>query len=76
MQLSDGDEFLNTFFREGDEIVGYSNADDLISKIRRYLANDDERFRIIRNAHERVMREYRIRPLLHSAAKMIREAIG
>jgi spore maturation protein CgeB len=76
MQLSDGDEFLNTFFREGDEIVGYSNADDLISKIRHYLANDEERFRIIRNAHERVMREYRIRPLLHSAAKMIREAIG
>ena len=74
MQLSDGDEYLGTFFDEGNEIVGYVNADDLIDKIRFYLNNDDERKRIAANAHRRVMRDYRIEHLLHRAADIIREA--
>lgn len=77
MQISDGDEYLSTFYQEGDEIIGYndSDADDLIDKIRFYLANDAERERIARNAYRRVMRDYRIRSLLHRAGAIIREAM-
>lgn len=74
MQLSDGDEYLRSFFDEGNEIVGYATADDLIDKIRFYLDHDDERKRIAANAHRRVMRDYRIEHLLHRAADIIREA--
>ena len=74
MQLSDGDEYLGSFFAEGEEVVGYSSADDLIDKIRYYLDHDEERRRIAINAHRRVMRDYRIEHLLHRAADLIREA--
>ena len=74
MQLSDGDEYLGRFFDEGNEIVGYRSADDLIDKIRFYLGNDTERTRIAGNAYRRVMHDYRIEHLLHRAAEIIREA--
>lgn len=74
MQLSDGDEYLGAFFDEGNEIVGYSNADDLIDKIRFYLKNDEERTRIARNAYQHVMRDYQIKTLLHRAGEIIKEA--
>jgi len=73
MQISDGDEYLEAFFDEGDEIVGYSNADDLVDKIRFYLSNEAERVRIARNAYRRVMKDYRIADLLHRAGVIIRE---
>lgn len=77
MQISDGDEYLSTFYQEGDEIIGYndSDADDLIDKIRFYLANDAERERIARNAYRRVMRDYRIRSLLQRAGAIVKEAM-
>lgn len=75
MQISDGDEYLDTFFKEGDEIVGYadSDADELIDKIRFYLTNDAERTRIARNGYRRVMRDYRIGNLLRRAGVIIRD---
>lgn len=77
MQISDGEEFLKTFYQEGDEIVGYkdSDADDLIDKIRFYLAHDTERERIARNAYRRVIRDYRIGNLLNQAGAIIQEAM-
>lgn len=77
MQISDGDEYLNAFYREGEEIVGYKdwNANDLIEKIRFYLAHDAERERIARNAYRRVTRDYRIGNLLRRAGKIIQEAM-
>jgi spore maturation protein CgeB len=77
MQISDGDEYLNAFYQEGDEIVGYkdSDADDLIDKIHFYLAHDAERDRIARNAYRRVMRDYRIGNLLQRAGKIVQEAM-
>ncbi len=73
MQISDGNEYLNTFFEEGNEIIGYANVDELIDKIRYYLSNDTERIRIARNAYRRVMRDYRVGELLHRAGTIIRE---
>jgi len=77
MQISDGDEYLDAFYQEGEEIVGYkdSDADDLIDKIHFYLAHDAERERIARNAYLRVKREYRIENLLQKAGAAIQKAI-
>lgn len=77
MQISDGGEYLNAFYQEGDEIVGYkdSDADDLIDRIRFYLAHDAERERIARNAYQRVMRDYRIGNLLRRAGVIVQEAM-
>ncbi len=74
-QISDGDEFLQTFFDVGNEIVGYGTADELVDRIRFHLANEGERTRIARNAYRRVMRDYRIRTLLHKAAGIITQAM-
>lgn len=71
MQISDGDEYLNVFFNEGEDIVGYKNADDLIDKILFYLAHDAERTRIARNAYRQVVQNYRIKDLLHKAGRII-----
>jgi spore maturation protein CgeB len=71
MQISDGGEYLSSFFDVGTEIVGYRNADDLIDKIRYYLAHDDERLRIARNGYRRVMRDHRMPERMREAGVLI-----
>jgi spore maturation protein CgeB len=71
MQISDGGEHLNAFFRVGEEIVGYRNADELIDAIRSYLSSNDERERIARNGYRRVIQDHRIGPRLRAAARLI-----
>jgi spore maturation protein CgeB len=75
MQLSDGEEFLNTFFEEGEEIVGYDGFDDLMDKINYYLEHDAERERIAINGYRRVMKDHRIRMRLREAAELIEKKI-
>jgi hypothetical protein len=70
-QLSDGDEYLNEFFRVGEEIVGYSDEDDLVRKIEYYLDHDDERQKIAVNAFGRVLRDHRIGHRLKQAGRLI-----
>lgn len=65
MQISDGEEYLKSFFDVGTEIIGYNQLDDLIDKVRYYLNNDDERIKIARRGYRRVLKDYRIRDLLH-----------
>jgi spore maturation protein CgeB len=72
MQISDGGEQLDAFFKTGEEVVGYRSLDDLIDKIRYYLAHDDERERIARAGYRRVMTEYRHRDLMQRAGRLIR----
>ena len=76
MQISDGGEFLGSFFEVGSEIVGYEKADDLIDLIRYYLQHDDERIRIARNAYRRVVSEHRISRRLDEAARLIADGMG
>ncbi len=71
MQLSDGGEYLNAFFDLGREIVSYEDADDLIRKIRYYLAHDDERREIAAAGFRRAMRDHTMRLRLHQAATLI-----
>ena len=75
MQLSDGGEYLDSFFEVGREIVGYERADDLIDLIRHYLRHDDERVRIARDAYRRVMAEHRISRRLAEAASYIAQGM-
>lgn len=76
MQLSDGGEYLASFFRVGEEIVGYRTVDELVDLIRFYLDREDERRRIARNGYRRVMADHRIRHRLHQAACLIRSGMG
>jgi hypothetical protein len=71
MQISDGGDYLNEFFRVGEEIVGYENPDDLIDKIRYYLDNDAERERIALNGFTRVRRDHRFALRMRQGAELI-----
>ncbi|NJD62506.1 MAG: glycosyltransferase family 1 protein, partial [Deltaproteobacteria bacterium] len=71
MQISDGGKHLREFFEVGEEIVGYESADDLVDKLRYYLAHDEERKRIALNGYRRVTREYRFKAILRRAGELI-----
>lgn len=76
MQISDGDEYLNDFFRVGEEIATYSNADDLVDKIRYYLANDDERRAIANCGYERVMKDHRFAQRMRQLGELIKQGMA
>jgi spore maturation protein CgeB len=71
MQISDGGKYLNDFFKVGTEIESYKDADELIDKVRYFLAHDEERKRIALNGFRRVRRDYRITHLLMKAGRLI-----
>jgi spore maturation protein CgeB len=71
MQISDGGEHLDRFFRVGEEIVGYEDADELIDRIRYYLLHDEERERIARNGYHRVLADYRFSQSLQRMGRLI-----
>jgi spore maturation protein CgeB len=71
MQISDGGEYLSAFYEPGEEIVGYRGADDLIDKIRYYLAHDEERRRIAVNGFRRVMRDHRFPLRMQQGGELI-----
>lgn len=74
MQISDGGDHLNCFYRVGEEIESYRDADELIDKINYYLVHDEERNRIACNGFRRVRRDYRIHDLLQRAASLLEDA--
>ena len=71
MQISDGGEYLSSFFDVGNEIVGYRGVDDLIDRIRHYLAHDEERKHIALNGYRRVMRDHRFPLRMRQGAELI-----
>lgn len=76
MQISDGGEYLESFFRVGEEIVAYRNADELIDLVRYYLAHEEERRRIAMNGYRRVLSDHRIGRRLTEAADLIRRGMA
>lgn len=72
MQISDGGRQLDDFFRVGEEVERYAGVDDLIDRIRFYLANDAERQRIALNGFRRVHAEYRYAAVMQRAGQLIR----
>lgn len=51
-------EELEEFYRIGEEIVCYHDPQDMVDKIRYYLAHDEERERIRRAGYERCLRDH------------------
>ena len=49
---------LEKFFDIGSEIDVFNDADELVEKIRFYLANEEKREQMARRAHERALRDY------------------
>jgi spore maturation protein CgeB len=71
MQISDCAADLGRVFKVGEEVISYRTTAELIDLLKMFLANDTERLRIARNAHRRVMAEYRIAQVtLAAAARM------
>jgi hypothetical protein len=75
MQISDGGEYLDRFFKEDEEIVGYRNADELIDKIRYYLSNDAERERVALNGYRRVMKDHKFHTRMHELGNLVKQSM-
>ncbi|HYO79196.1 MAG TPA: glycosyltransferase [Thermoanaerobaculia bacterium] len=76
MQISDGGPYLNDFFEVGKEIERYSEVDELIDKIRYYLAHDDERREIALNGYRRAMTDHRMKKRMRQAGDLIERALN
>ncbi|MGQ0557343.1 MAG: glycosyltransferase [Nitrospiraceae bacterium] len=57
-QLTTYDERLKALFRDGDEIVFYRDRQDVLEKIRHYLAHPEEREHIAHAAYVRALGEH------------------
>lgn len=71
MQISDGSDFIDHFYKDGDEIISYNTIDDLVDKVFYYLDDDEERIRIARNGFNRTMRDHRIKDRLLQLGSLI-----
>jgi spore maturation protein CgeB len=60
MQISDGGDYLESWFRRGEEIVSYETVDELIDRLRYYLEHDEERRAIAVAGYRRVLAEHRM----------------
>jgi spore maturation protein CgeB len=76
MQISDGGEYLNDFFKVGDEIIGYSTAADLLDKLHYYLKYDAERKRIALNGFRRVRADHRFALRMRQAVEFIERGMA
>jgi spore maturation protein CgeB len=75
MQISDGGEYLDRFFKVGEEIVRYEKADELIDRIQYYLTHDEERECIARKGYHRVLTDYRFKPSLQRVGLLIADQL-
>lgn len=75
MQISDGGAHLDQFFAVGSEIERHTSADELIDKIRYYLAHGEERRRIALGGYRRVMRDHRIKQRMQQAGELIEQGM-
>jgi spore maturation protein CgeB len=75
MQICDSQQYLGRVFEVGKEVETYRSADELIEKIRYYLAHDDEREKIALRGYGRTMKEYRFSDILRKSADYIIEGM-
>ena len=74
MQISDGGDYLDAFFRSGEEIVRHSR-DDVVDKIRYYLEHDEERRRIALAGYRRALADHLMPARLRQGAELIADGI-
>lgn len=75
MQISDCRSLVGHVFKDGEEIVTYSSAEELIEKAQYYICHDAEREEIARKAYRRVIREYRFKTVMQRATQTIRSGM-
>lgn len=75
MEISDCPQTLNEVYKEGEEVISYSNTADLIDKLHYYLEHEDERAAIARRGYERTMRDYKFGPNLHRVGRLIQQGM-
>ena len=67
-QLVDKRKLLPDMFKEGEEIITFSNRDELLEKIDYYLTHEDDRQKVIEKSYKRAMKDHtytsRIREML------------
>jgi spore maturation protein CgeB len=56
--LTGGADNLEEYYQDGREVVIFHDDDELIDKIRYYLAHDEERSAIAQAGYERTLREH------------------
>jgi spore maturation protein CgeB len=59
MQISDGGEYLQHFFKPDVEIVGHDDIESLVTKIDYFLTRDKERLEIAKASYDAVLRRHR-----------------
>ena len=73
--VTDAKKNLSELFAPGEEVVVYTDADDLVTKIRHYLDDEEERVRIARAGQERTLRDHtyshRMRELVDLLARCL-----
>jgi spore maturation protein CgeB len=75
MQISDGGEYLDEFFKVNEEIVGYKDVDDLIDKLHYYLEHNEERKCIALNGYRRVIKDHRFRYRMRQVGELIERGL-
>jgi spore maturation protein CgeB len=74
--LTDATQGLEDLFDVGREVVAYDSAEDLVEKVRHYMANDPERIAIARAGQERTMREHTYRDRMRELDTMLRTRLS
>jgi spore maturation protein CgeB len=75
MQICDCPDYLNQVFDVGIEVVSYKSVDDLIDKIKYYLAHEIEREKIALAGYKRAMRDYRFSKITQEAGRLMKSGI-
>jgi len=75
MQISDGGEYLNEFFKVGEEIETYETTEELIDKIKYYLKNESARERIAKAGYNRVLCDHKIHKKFTEVFDLVKKEI-
>lgn len=76
MQISDGGEYLNEFFKVGEEIESYDSKEELIDKIKYFLKNETAREKIALAGYNRVMKDHTIKKRLNELPNILKIPIS
>ena len=71
LQISDGGEYLDNFFKNGSEILSYDDVDELVDLITFYLKNESYRNDIALQGFKRAISEYDIKISLRKMYEII-----
>lgn len=75
MLITDGIKHIDFLYKDGEDVVGYSNVNDLINKCHYYIEHPEERNQIARNGFRRVLKEYKFTDITRRSGEIIEKGI-